>query len=138
MTRLPDWEPRLAAWLRTHTAMPHAYGRHDCMIGLAAGVIKAVTGVDPARGHRGKYGSARSAAAYLKRAFDVDEPAALLDRLLAPCPIAKARRGDLVADAGGIPGVCLGARAAFIGMDGARSGLVTLPRRHWSRAWRVG
>ena len=138
IARRPDWQRRLSAWLKANAARRHVYGRHDCMVGLAAGVIKAVTGKDPARGHRGKYRSKRAAALYLKRTFGVESPATLLDALLPARPVMKARRGDLVAGEDGIPAVCLGGRAAMIGADGAREGLVTMPRRHWVRSWGVG
>jgi hypothetical protein len=136
--RRPDWERRLNAWLRAYAATPHSYGRHDCMVGLAAGVIRAVTGADPARGHRGKYGSKRAAALYLKRVFGVETPADLLDQLLPARPVAKARRGDLVLTDDGVPAVVLAGKAAFIGMNALRAGLITVPRRHWVRAWAVG
>lgn len=130
--RLPDWEARLAAWLEAAGDRPHAFGRHDCLVGLAAGVIRAITGVDFARGHRRKYAGHKSAAKYL-RGLGFKSPAELLDHHLEARDPAFARRGDLVAGEDAVPGLCLGAVAAFVGDDGLR----TEPGP-WARAWTVG
>lgn len=107
------------------------------MVGLVGGVALAVLGRDYAKGHRGKYRSAKGAALYLRR-LGFDSPAAMLDTLFEERPVAKARRGDLVLSDAGVPGVCLGSKAAFIGMTDEREGLITLPRTSWVRAWSVG
>ena len=64
--RRPDWENRLADYLISVRERPHVYGKHDCML-LVAGAVRAVTGKDHARGHRGKYKTGKGAARYLKR-----------------------------------------------------------------------
>lgn len=133
--RRPDWDERLSAYLTTMAAEPHAYGRHDCMT-FAAGAVKALTGRDPARGHRGKYGSAKAAARYLK-SLGFNSPAAMIYSVLKRKPVAFAGRGDIVADAKGVPGVCIGGDALFVGQDGEAEGLVRKPRSDWRKAWHV-
>jgi hypothetical protein len=132
MNRLPTWEPRLAAYLAEARTRPHAYGRFDCML-FCAGAVKAVTGMDLARGHRGKYSSAAGSLRHLKkRGFD--SPEAMLDSLLPERALMKARRGDVILDDEGIPGICIGADALMA----SEKGWVRLPRKHWRKAWGVG
>ena len=129
-----DWESRLVAYLEAASDRPHAYGRHDCLMFCAA-AIEAQTGRDFAEGHRGAYRSAAGAARYLKRLGfrSIEE---LLDSVLSERPVAFARRGDIVL-ADGIPGLCIGGEALFVGQEGAREGLVRRPRSEWQKAWAV-
>lgn len=133
--RRSDWEQRLFAYLAAVSDRPHEYGRHDCMI-FVAGAVKALTGSDPARGHRGKYGSAATAARYL-RSLGFDSFEALIDSVLPEKPIAKAMRGDIVLDQEGMPGVCIGGEALFVGQRDGEQGLVRVPRAAWVKAWAV-
>lgn len=133
MARRPDWEPRLAAYLAAAANRPHVYGGHDCMIHFAA-AVKAVTGKDFGRGHRGKYKSAASAARYLK-SLGFASPAEMIDSLLPEKPVARAGRGDIVLDDEGIPGVCIGGEALMVGMQDGAEGFVRVPRARWRKAW---
>jgi hypothetical protein len=135
--RVPGWETALAAYLERVRARPHAYGRHDCML-FVAGAVKAVTGRDFGRRHRGRYAGAAEAARYLK-GLGFASPEAMIDSLLEEKPVGFAQRGDVVL-VSGVPGVCVGDSALFVGMveDEARDGLVSKPRAEWARAWRVG
>ena len=54
MKRLPDWQPRLHAWLRGINGRPIRPGQHDCCL-FGAGAIEAQTGVDIAAPWRGRY-----------------------------------------------------------------------------------
>jgi hypothetical protein len=135
MVRRSDWAERLSAYLAAVAKKPHAYGKHDCLI-FVAGAVKAQTGTDFARGHRGKYRSAASAARYLK-GLGFESAAAMVAARLPEKPIGFAQRGDIVADADGIPGVCIGGEAVFVGMTEGREGLVRAPRAAWSKAWAV-
>lgn len=54
VTRLPDWRPRLVAYLEDVRCRPFAYGQHDCAL-FAAGAIQAMTGTDLAADYRGRY-----------------------------------------------------------------------------------
>lgn len=137
LTRRPDWEPRLIAAVEKYREQPYAYGRHDCLL-WAANAVKAVTGKDFGRGHRGKYRSAASASRYLRQAFGADSPEALLDSLFETKPIGFVQRGDLVIASDGIPAVCVGEFALSPGAEGNREGLVRVRRAEWKKAWAVG
>jgi hypothetical protein len=145
--RLADWEQRLHAFVAAAHDQPHAYGAHDCVGGLAAGVIEAVTGEDLGRAHRGKYRTEAGAIRYLKR-LGFDSPQALLEHHLEEKPIGFAQRGDLVLVPGNqvpgspegwaLPAVCYGYVALAIGSDGTRAGLFPVPRSDWLKAFGVG
>lgn len=146
MERLPDWEPRLHAYLVSVADTPHDYGSNHCLL-HAANAVRAVTGKDLARGHRGKFKDAIGAVRYLK-SLGFDSPAAMIDSALEETPIGFAQRGDLVlvpGDAlpGGeqgwdIPASCVGDVALVVGDDGVRRGLFRVPRSAWLKAWKVG
>jgi hypothetical protein len=136
LARRPDWEQRLTEYLAGLSARGHRYGRHDCML-LTAGAIKAQTGKDLARGHRGKYKTAKGAAKHLK-SLGFRDAAAMLDTLLPEREVAFARRGDIVLDGEGAPGVCLGSTAAFVDATEGVVGMKTRPRSEWVKAWGVG
>ena len=131
MKRRGDWEAALAAYLERVRDKPYAYGQHDCLL-FVAGSIKALTGKDLARGHRGKYKSATGAKRYLKK-LGFSSPEKMLDSLLPAKPVGFAQRGDIVL-ADNNPGVCVGGEAVFAGEDG----LILKPRAEWSKAWGVG
>lgn len=133
--RIPDWDDRLYGWINACQRCPFSWGRMDCMM-FAAGAVKAMTGADLARGHRGRYRSQASALRYLAQIGHVDVPA-FLSSLLPQIPCALARRGDLVTFKGNA-GVCIGSDALFLPQEGAEPGLVRLPLRAWEQAWRVG
>ena len=138
--RRGDWEARLTAFLASARGRPHDYGRHDCLL-FAAGAVDAQTGHDYARGFRGRYRSERGAARLLRR-LGHRRPEQLIDALLPQIPIGFAQRGDIVLDGEGIPGICVGGEALFVGAgeDGAvpERGFAVLPRGEWRRAWAVG
>lgn len=133
--RRGDWEAQLAAYLAEAHDRPHAYGRHDCMT-FVAGAIEAVTGKDFAKGHRGKYKSAATAARHLK-SLGYASPAEMIAAHLEEKPIGYAQRGDIVLDGEGIPGVVIGGEALFVGCEEGREGLVRQPRKAWAKAWAV-
>lgn len=134
--RRSDWEQRLNDYLAGAMREPHSFGKHDCLL-FSAGVVKAVTGKDHGRGHRGKYDSALSGAKYLKH-LGFDSPAAMIDSILDEKPVGFAQRGDLVLASDGIPAVCMGDFALSVGQKGDDEGLVRVPRSDWVKAWKVG
>jgi hypothetical protein len=139
LERRHDWEARLSALVAANRARPHAYGQWDCLLWPAA-AVKAVTGRDFGRGHRGKYRSQASAYRHLQ-ALGFKSPAALLDSLFEEKPVAFAGRGDLVlvkSESGEQPGVVVGASALVAGQQGEREGLIAMPRTAWLKAWAVG
>lgn len=134
--RRPDWPERLVAFVEANRSRPHEYGSFDCLL-LPAGAVKAVTGKDHGRGHRGKYTNAATGARYLRK-LGFDSPEAMIDSLLEEKPTGFAQRGDIVLGADGIPALCMGEFALSAGQEGNRKGLVRVPRSEWVKAWRVG
>lgn len=135
LVRLPDWEERLSDYLARIAAARFAYGELDCLM-HSANAVEALTGIDLAADHRGRYDSRRTARAYLT-SLGFRGPAALLSSILPGCPTAQARRGDIVM-AHSAAGVCYGKVALMVGRQGDDEGLIRVPAAEWSRAWRVG
>ncbi len=130
MTRLPDWEARLAEYLASVLHTPHVYGDHDCAL-HGANAVFAQTGEDHGAPFRGRYSTALGAARALKKYGEGTLEATFDGRLSSVAP-ALARRGDLVLADGSI-GVCVGGEAVFAG----EAGLTRIARPGWTRAWRV-
>lgn len=68
MTRLPDWRARFAAEMDRQRREPFAWGGQDCALGLAAGAVEAITGVDAAADWRGRYKTISGARRLVKQA----------------------------------------------------------------------
>lgn len=136
MTRKPDWEARLAAYLEPLRARNFAWGTHDCCT-FTAGAVLAMTDVDPMPEFRGRYSTAIGSARALSR-YGAGTLAATLDAKFEAVAPALAQRGDIVMS-GGLLGICLGGFMVAVGREGEREGLVTIPRAQWAepRAWRV-
>lgn len=132
--RHPKWEQRLLAFVAANMSKPYRYGRNDCLL-FPANAVKAVTGKDYGRGHRGKYRSAASASRYL-RSLGHDSPESYLDALFEEKLPGFAQRGDLVLAGDGIPGLCMGDFALSVAEGEA--GLVRVPRSEWVKAWAIG
>jgi len=155
--RNPDWLPRLEAAVARARALPFAWGRHDCCL-FPCDVVRAMTGVDLARGWRGRYRSLLGARRMLRRRGGLKALAEGVARRhgLAEIPPATARRGDVVLlDASSLAGrfalgpagsgsACLavvdltGAAALTVAApDATGGGLVEVPMPLWRRAWRI-
>lgn len=132
MVRLSNWEARLAAYLEGRAGASLVWGKCDCCL-FAAGAVEAMTGQDPMPEFRGKYRSQAGAFRAL-RTIGAGDLASTLSAKFEGRPIGHARRGDLVMHDGAV-GVCIGADALFMPLEGA--GLVRIPRRDWSAAWAV-
>jgi hypothetical protein len=135
--RLPDWPERLMALLDAEAARPFAWGESDCVVGLAARGVEAVTGTDPCADLRGRYKTARGAAGLLRRLGGLE--AAVAARLGPPLASpALAHRGDVaMLEERGMPvlGLCVGnGRLAVKAPDG----LAHRPMSRAVRAWPVG
>jgi len=141
MAKLLDWEARLGAYLDAVRLKPFGWGSHDCILHCANGV-KAQTGKDHARGMRGKYRSAASAARFLKSLGHDSLVDLVTAKLGEPIPPSFAQRGDIVMSEDGAFGICMGSNAFFVGQEGERPGLLMVHRnekdRSWVHAWRVG
>jgi hypothetical protein len=132
--RQPDWDQRLHDYLASAANRQHEWGKHDCML-HCAGAIKAVTGKDLGRGHRGKYDSAAKAYRYLGR-LGFKSIEAFWDDRLPQKLIGFAQRGDIVLDNDGIPAVCMGEYALQVAEN--VDGLQRIPPAQWAKAWAVG
>lgn len=133
MSKLLDWETRLAALVTQAHSRPFAWGEHDCCL-WAADCVLAQTGTDPADGLRGTYADARAAAALVERLGGMAEIGARGGAEIAPL---MATHGDIgLAEHAGRELLALsnGDHWLVVGTDG----LLYLPVTAASRAWRVG
>lgn len=134
LVRYPDWQVRLTAYLERCARQPFGWGEHDCAL-FVSGAIEAMTGVDPATGYRGSYGSLREGLKLLRRDGMADHMAAAAN-LLPEIPPAYARAGDAAAvetEDGPALGLVQGPRIHVLRPDGL--GHVSLLDA--TRAWRV-
>lgn len=139
--RLPDWEPRLSAWIAANRSREFAWGEWDCIL-MACSAVEAQTGVDPAAKYRGRYSDARGAAEAL-RVLGKGTLLKTVDDVFERRPVGRARRGDLVMRKGAI-GVCVGGTGLFVG-DAEHvetggivgTGLVPVARAEFEKAWTV-
>lgn len=134
LTRLHDWQMRLAALVAERQAMPFEWGRHDCAL-FCADAVEAVTGHDFAVDLRGTYSTALEAARVLQERGGVTAiaTAALGD----PVGPLFAAVGDVVlVDMNGREalGLCNGASVLGPGEDG----LIGVGMGAVKAAWRVG
>lgn len=68
LERLPDWGARFAAEMDRQRREPFSWGQNDCALGLAAGAVLAITGVDLGSEWRGRYVSTAGARRALHKA----------------------------------------------------------------------
>ncbi len=94
LTRLPDWDRRLAKVTARHLQEPSEWGAADCLL-KACDAIEAVTGVDLAKKIRGKYTTELGAAKLLRRK-GCDNVEQLLEQYFEPVGRLMAQRGDVV------------------------------------------
>lgn len=136
--RLDDWRARLAAEMDRQRRDPFAWGTQDCAVGLACGVVLAITGVDLGAPYRGRY-TTSAGALRLMRESGADDLAGFAALHLPEIHPAFARVGDLgVIEADGPFG------QAFAMIDA--SGVIVMtdeghgrrPRGDVIRAFRVG
>lgn len=66
LIRLPDWRPRLLAYVSEAARTPFEEGKHDCAL-FFAGAVEAMTGVDYAAPFRGRYTTTRGGLRVLRR-----------------------------------------------------------------------
>lgn len=60
------WRARFEKVIDDTKAKPFTWDGHECVIGLCANTILAITGIDLAKEYRGKFNDARSAARLMK------------------------------------------------------------------------
>lgn len=153
VSRLPDWDRRLDAYLAAAAARPFVWGGgaggQDCVL-FALGAVEAMTGVDGAADIRGRYTTALGALKTMRRVFAAEDLPAAADAFRLrwrgeEVPVLSARRGDLVQGAVALPAGGAAPALGLLGLDGrtawfaaAPAGLVTMAVRACARAWRVG
>lgn len=136
LTRVPDWDVRLAACIEAARGQPFEWGRHDCLT-WAFDVRAAITG-QPSLADlwRGRYRTERGALRLIRRFGHADLIAGLRAELGEPLvsPL-MARRGDITITRDPFPVVAIvvGAVATAPGPDGPS----TFPLRTAALAWRV-
>lgn len=139
MKRKPDWPQIVAREIEAAFRQPFSYGRHDCCL-FAANVALAMTGVDLAKGLRGRYRSAAGAEKVLGGPL-YRFISALMKRhgcRRVSGPLVQC--GDIVygrmpGEDGDIPalGVCIGRLAAFVS-----DGLTFVPMSAIKCGWAIG
>ena len=130
-SRLPDWRPRLVAYLEEVRARPFAYGSHDCAL-FVAGAVQAMTGFDAAAGFRDRYDSLKGGLKLLTKGDHV----ALVARLLAEVPPSFAQVGDIaVIGQVGVPALGLFEGETILVLRD--EGLGHMPRAAATQAFRV-
>lgn len=92
------WRARFEAVIDDVKARPFDWSSHECVIGLCANTIQAITGVDLAAEYRGKFHDALSAARVMKGAgfSNLGDLAASFLEEYEGGP-AQAKIGDIVA-----------------------------------------
>ena len=117
---------------------PFEWGKHDCCL-FAANVVKAMTGEDPMVEFRGKYTDQESAIAALKKYGSVNLYQTMRRKFGNP---RRPRRSYVVyhtsRETGPTLGICLGQTCVFVGQEGTKEGLVTLPTAEIKRGFCVG
>lgn len=139
--RTEHWEGALAEHLRVEIAKPFAWGEHDCAL-FTCGVIRLLTGTDPAAEFRGTYTTARGAAKVIRTAGggDLGDLASQLAARHGFAEVAPlfARRGDVV-----LVQTSAGFALAVVDLDGTHAlapgveAAVRVPLAECRRAWRI-
>jgi hypothetical protein len=132
VTRTPDWQAQLDAFIGEHRADPFRYGEWDCCL-FVCGAIHAMTGVDPGEGYRGAYSSREEAR---RLGFLVPRIVATVCAAygMERTPVPFARRGDVALVRRSLGIVALnGSEVLLI----SKAGLSNIPISLASRAWHV-
>ncbi len=135
--RIDKWRPALFAEIERCGAEPFSWGKNDCAL-FAANCVKAMTGFDPSRGHRG-YRTPAGALRKIKAA-GFETYVELAEAMFKKIHISRAGVGDLaIIDTGRGPlgmvaGVVTGTEIAVLRPDG----LGFLPRGKAHHALLVG
>jgi hypothetical protein len=99
MGRLPDWPALLARHILEATDRAFEWGRHDCSVFAADGIL-AITGRDPIARARGRYACEKRAAVILREIGGLGVPEAaetlMIEFGAPPVHPAFAQRGDLI------------------------------------------
>jgi len=135
--RPDNWPALLDAFLQTRQNSPFDWAANNCCL-FAADWVHALTGIDPAKAHRGTVKTEEQAGAFLAKKGGV---LGLIKRAAKThgweeVPPAYAQRGDIIlydGPQGDTLGVCAGATYAAA----APKGLAYYDMTHALRAWRI-
>jgi hypothetical protein len=130
MSRLPDWERRLSAYLATDGRDRFVWGQSDCAL-FATGAAAAMTGEDRVANFRGAYDT-RAGSARALRDLGKGTLIKTMNALWTPIRPSFAQRGDMVMVRQAI-GICMGRDGLFLGLDGFERAT----RAEFSHGWRV-
>ena len=151
LQRFPAWPELLEKFINRRAEQPFAWGTNDCAT-LACDAVLAMTGTDIAEPLRGGYTSALGAARRMRdfikkrsqkalaEALRLEAVAVVIARewLIDEVPILEAQRGDIA-----LLDTELGAALGVVSLNGweilapGTEGLMRLPLRSASRAWRI-
>lgn len=134
IARLPDWRPRLTAYLAETAQDGFRYGSNDCAL-FSAGAVRAMTGHDLAAAWRGSYTTLQGGLKRLRKAGYEDHVAMADHRFTRVAP-AFAQIGDIAlldTAEGRALGIFTGETIACLGPRG----LGHLPREAATCAWTV-
>ena len=139
MKRHIDWQTELAGFLEKASKKKFRWASHDCCM-FACNAVRAITGVDLARGYRTRYRTWEDADAVLEQGGGVERISEDVARRngLIEIPILFARRGDVI-----LFETEMGKTLGIVGMDGKHivsaglKGLGWFPVRQGLKAWRV-
>lgn len=139
LKRLPDWRARFAREMDRQRRLPFSWeAGHDCTLGLAAGAVIALTGVDLAAEWRDRFATPSAALAEM-RSRGFGSIGDMLATMLPEIHPDAARIGDI----GTIPGegetgqaLCVVDTSALIVMTARGHGRA--PRELMLRAFKVG
>lgn len=133
MTRNAAWPSILASMIRKAEKEPFEWGVNDCCLWVSS-VVRAMTGVDPAKNFRGQYHDDESANEFLG---PMNLKEMVTHELGDAIDVKQAQRGDVVLrmfPMGESIGICVGERSAFKTLDG----LIQVPTLSCEHAWRIG
>lgn len=130
LARVPDWRPRLVAYLEEVRTRPFAYGTHDCAL-FAAGAVQAMTGHDLAAEFRGQYASLKEGLKLAKGSH-----LQILRQHFESIPTAFAAVGDL-ALIGEVGFPALGIFEGEMILVLREDGLGLISRAAATQAWKV-
>jgi len=132
--RVPNWEARLANYLKQIGSKPFVWGEHDCAL-MAANAVMAITGVDYASKWRGQYHDALGAARLLGE-DGVEAPMKELG--FQEIDPAFAKRGDVVMfeNDGRMALGVIETSGVYIAAPGP-NGLVMIKRDQAMKAWEI-
>lgn len=110
------WWEALCEFIEANRDRPLEWGTWDCCQ-FAAEAVKVMTGED----YRGRFAAYQGQAEALELLAEAGSLEALLVSVLGPSkPVARAKRGDVVAIDGGAglsAGICLGVMSVAVGVE---------------------